>query len=99
MGLEQRRGVVQQQAGRTELRQLPGGGDERVVLPAAVQETRLELLARVDDRARRAPEVVDVVERVVQPEDVDAALGGTRDEPPGEVVVDGAGADEKAAAQ
>ena len=42
---------------------------------------------------------VDVVQRVVEPEDVDAALGGGRDEAADEVAADGPRADEEAAAQ
>ena len=57
--------------------------DEQVgVLGAAraVHETRVELPSRGGDRRRRLAEVRDVVERVVEAEDVDAALGRAGDE-------------------
>ena len=59
----------------------------------------MELLARGDDRLAGLAQVRDVVERVVEPEDVDPVLGRRRDETPHEVRADGARADEKAAAQ
>ena len=62
--------------------------DERLVAAAAVQQACIELAACVDDRLGRVAEVVDVVQRVVQPEDVDAALGGAGHEPAREVAAD-----------
>jgi len=50
-------------------------------------------------RGRRRGEVLDVVHRVVQPEDVDAALGGRQDEPPDQVIGDRARADQEPAAK
>ena len=59
----------------------------------------VELLARVGDRLAGLAQVLDVVQRVVQAEDLDPALGGGSDEAPDEVAADGARADEKPAAQ
>ena len=97
--LQDRGRVVQQQARGTELRQALRRVDERFVAAAAVEDARLELLARLDDRLGRLAQVVDVVQRVVQTEDVDAALGGARDEATGEIAADGARADEEPAAE
>jgi hypothetical protein len=98
VGLEERRRVVQQDAGRAELGQPPRRVDERLVPAAPVEQPGLELRARADDRLRRLAQVVDVVQRVVQAEDVDAALSRARDESPREIAADGPRADEKAAA-
>ena len=97
MRLQKRRRVVQEEPRRTELGKPLRGVDERLVAAAPVEQTRLELGARVDDRLTCLAQVVDVVQRVVQAEDVDAALRGARDEPPREVAADGARADEEAA--
>ena len=91
--------VVEEDPRRAELRQPLRGVDERLVAAAAVQEPRLELGARADDRLRRLAQVVDVVQRVVQAEHVDPALGRARDEPPREVAADRARPDEEAPAQ
>ena len=76
--------------------------DERVRLAGrarAVDETRVELTLGGGDRLARLAQVRDVVERIVQPEDVDAALGGRGDEAPHEVRSDRPRADQEAAAQ
>ncbi len=99
MRLQDRCGIVQEDACGAELRQPLRRLDERLVLAAAVEQARLELGARVDDRLGRLTQVVDVVQRVVQAEDVDAALSGARDEPPCEVAADRARANEEASAQ
>ena len=75
MRLEQPGGVVQQDARGADLRQPFRRFGERFVPAAAVLEARVELAAGVEDRLGRDAQVVDVVERVVEPEDVDAALG------------------------
>ena len=80
--------VVDDDAGGAELGQLLRALDERVDLPlapGAVDEAGVELLARRDDRLTGLEQVRDVVERVVEPEDVDAVLGSARDEPPHDV--------------
>src|SRR5581483_8960160 len=99
VGLQQRGGVVEQEPRGSELGQAAGRVDDRLVPAASVEEAGLELAPRLDDRLRRLAEVLDVVERVVQPEDVHAARRGARDEAPREVVAHRAGADEEPAAQ
>ena len=94
--------VVDQRARRAELAELPRLLDEHLhlaVVARAVNEAGVELLACGDDRLARLTQVRDVVQRVVEPEDVDAVLGRRGDEAPHEVRADGARADEKAAAQ
>ncbi len=86
----------------TKLRKLPRLVDEPVgVVRAgrAVDETRVELSPRGSDRLRSLAKVRDVVQRVVEAKDVDPALGGTRNETLGELDADGAGTDEKPAAE
>ena len=88
MRFERAGGVVDENAGSAELGQPPGLRDERVGLaggPRAVDEARLELALRSGDRITRLAQVGDVVERVVEPEDVDAAVSGRGDEPLDEV--------------
>ena len=65
----------------------------------AVDEPRVELLAGADDRLARLAQVRDVVQRVVEPEDVDAVLGRRGDEAAHEVGADRPRADEEAAAE
>ncbi len=102
--------VRQQRAGRVvdddprgaELGDLLRLLDERLHLsaaPGAVHEPGVEDLAGVDDRLSGLTQVGDVVERIVQPEDVDAVVGGAGDEAPHDVRGDGPGADEEAAAE
>ncbi len=69
------------------------------VAAGAVDEPGLEVALRGDDRLGGLAQVGDVVERVVEPEDVDPVVGGRGDEAAGEVRVDGARPDEEAAAQ
>ena len=95
-------GVVDDDPRGAELGELARLLDERVHLARdarAVDEPRLELALGRGDRLGRLAEVRDVVQRVVQPEDVDAVLGRRRDEPAGELAVDGPRADEEAPAQ
>ena len=51
----------------------------------AVDESRLELPVRLGDRLTRLTEVGDVVERILDTEDVDSAVGRARHKTPGEV--------------
>ena len=90
--------VVEQDPRGAHLRQALRRVDERLVTAAAVEQPRLELLPRADDRLGRLTKVVDVVQRIVEPEDVDAALGRARDETPRKVAADGARADQEPAA-
>ena len=102
MRLQRAGRVVQENARRAEVRQLARLLHQGIGLARsarAVDEPRLELAARLGDGVGRLAQVRDVVERVVQPEDVDAVRGGGRDEAADEVVVDRARADEEAAAQ
>ena len=91
MRLEPARGIVDQRSVRAELSKLLRLLDERmhgVVLARAVDEARVELLAGADDRLARLAEVGDVVERIVEPEDVDSVLGRRGDEAADEVGAD-----------
>ena len=91
MGLEPAGGIVDQRSVRAELSKLLRLLDERmngVVLARAVDEARVELLAGADDRLARLAEVGDVVERIVEPEDVDPVLGRRGDEAADEVGAD-----------
>ena len=94
--------IVQQHAHGAELGQPLRALDQRVDLAGragAVDEARLEVALGRDDRLGRLAEVRHVVQRIVQAEDVDAVLGGRRDEAAREVGVDRARADEEAAAE
>ncbi len=97
--LQNRGRIVQEDARGAHLRQPLCGVDERLMAAPSVEEARLELGARRDDRLGSLTEVVDVIQRVVQAEDVDAALGSARDEPAREVSPDGTRANEEAPAQ
>ena len=93
---------MEEHTGRAELGEPARLLDEHLGLSAlagAVHQPGLELALRLRNRLGGVAEVGDVVERVVQPEDVDPVLGGGGDEPPREVVVDRALADEELAAQ
>src|SRR6478609_9673717 len=65
----------------------------------AVDEPGLEVPLGGDDRLRCLAEVRHVVQRVVEPEDVDAVLGGRRDETTREVGVDRPRPDEETPAE
>src|SRR5207244_11414048 len=65
----------------------------------AVDEAGVELAAGRGDRLPRLAQVLDVVQRVVQAEDVDAVFRCARDEPPREIASDRPRADEEAAAE
>jgi len=74
---------VQEHAHRTELRQRLRALDQRVDIagrPRAVDEARLEVPLGRLDRLGCFAQVGDVVERIVQPEDVDPVLCGRGDE-------------------
>ena len=98
MRLERARRVVQEHSSRSEFGQLLRLLDERLRLSAsarAVDEARVELALRGHDRLARLAEVLDVVQRILEPEDVDPALGRARDEAAREVTAHRTGADEK----
>ena len=100
--LERARRVVHEHPRGAELGQLARLLDERLDLArvaGAVDEPGVELLARRRDRLARLAQVLDVVQWVVQPEDLDPALGGRGDEAPDEVAADRVRADEEPAAQ
>ena len=96
--LQQAGGIVQQHARGAELRHALRGLDERLAAVASVQQARVELAPDVDDRLGRVAQVLDVVQRVVQAEDVDAALGRGGHEAPHDVAAERPRADEEAAA-
>ena len=94
--------IVQEDAHRAELGQHPRALDQRLDLAGAavaVDESRFEVPIRGDDRLGGLAQVRDVVERIVEPEDVDAVRGGRGDKAAGEVGVHRPGADEEAASQ
>ncbi len=98
--IERAGGVVQQHAVDAELGEPARALDE----PASARSIRVDEpgvharpgLAHGGDRA---DEVVDVVQRVVQPEDVDARLGRAQDEAADEIGVGRSWADQEGAAQ
>ena len=71
---------------------------ERVVLLAPVEQAAVELATGLADRVGGDPQVVDVVQWIVQPEHIDPARGRTLDEPAHELVRHRPGADEEPAA-
>ena len=94
--------VVDDDARRAELGQLARLLDERVRLPGparAVHEPGVERPTGARDRRARLAEVRDVVQRVVQPEDLDAVLGGARHEATDDVSADRPRADQEPSAQ
>ncbi len=102
VGQERVGGVVDDDAGRTELGDLLRPLHECVDLAdaaGAVHEPDVEFLARRGDRLARLPEIGDVVQRIVETEDVDPVPRRARDEPPDDVLGHGSGPDEKASAQ
>jgi hypothetical protein len=102
VGLQRACRIVQEDPRGAQVRQLARLLHQRTGLTGAaraVDEARLELAARLGDRVCGLPEVRDVVERVVQPEDIDPVRGRGRDEAANEVVVDRTRADEEATAQ
>ena len=100
--VERAGGVVDQHPRGAQLGQLVRALEQHVGLAGrarAVHETDGELLPGVPDRVGGLTEVREVVERVVEAEDVDAATRGARDEAAHEVGRDRPRADEEAAAQ
>ena len=98
MRLERARRVVQEHASRSEVGQLLRLLDEWLRLsasPRAVDEARVELALGGHDRLARLTKVLDVVQRILEPEDVDPALGRARNEASREVTAHRTGADEK----
>ena len=94
-GLQEPGRIVEQHARSADLRQALRGVDERIAPLAAVQEAGVELAAGGEDRLGGLAQVLDVVQRVVQAEDVDPALRGRRHEPPRDVAAHGPSADEE----
>jgi hypothetical protein len=92
--------IVQQHAIHAELGQPPRALHE----PAAargvrVHEARVHAGAGLAHRRDRTQQVLDVVQRVVQPKDVDAGLRGAEDEAADEIGVRGARTDQERASQ
>src|SRR5581483_1361176 len=102
MRLQRAGRVVEEHADGAELREQPRALDQRLDLAGAaraVDEPRLEVALGGDDRLGGLAEVGDVVERVVEPEDVDPVRGRRGDEAACEVRVDRPRADEEATAE
>src|SRR5579862_78555 len=96
--LKQTGRVVEEQPRRTHLEQPTRRVEERLVAVAAIEEAGIELAPCRVDRLGRLAQVVGVVQGIVQPEHVDAAVGGGLDEAPRELAADRARADEEPAA-
>ena len=99
--VERARGVLQQDAVGAHVGQ-PARVLEQVVValgPVGVDEARVEARARLAHGGGGHGEVVDVVERVVHAEDVDARLRGAQHEAAHEIVRRGPAADQERAAQ
>ena len=100
---EERAGrVVHDHPGGAEVGQLPRLLDERVGLagpPWAVDEPGVERPAGARDRGARLAQVGDVVQRVVEPEDLDAVLRRAGDEAADDVASHGLRADEEPPAE
>ncbi len=103
LGRVQRAGrVVDQDARRAELGEAVRALEQHLRLtrrPGAVHEADRELLARVADRVRSLAQVRQVVDRVVDAEDVDAAARRGRHEAADEIPRDGTPAHEEPAAK
>ncbi len=100
--VQRARRVVDDDARRSQLRDALRGLDELVTCPrrsGVVHEPDRCFLAGRVHRLDGTHEVGDVVERIVDPEDVDPALGRARDEASDEVVRERAGADQEATAE
>ena len=94
--------VVDDDARGAELGQLARLLDQRVRLAGsagAVHEPGVERPTGARDRGARLPEVRDVVQRVVQPEDLDAVLGGACHEATDDVSADRPRADQEPSAE
>ena len=90
--LERARRIVEEDPHGAKLGQLLRLLDEIFGLAGVtrpVDEAGIELALGIRDRLAGLAQVGDVVEGVVQPEDVDAALGCGSDEAAGEVRADG----------
>jgi hypothetical protein len=101
-GVERARRVVDQHSGRAELRQALRALEQHLDLaarPGAVHEPDRQLFAGFADRAGRFAQVPQVVERVMDAEDVDAAGSRAGDEAAHDVAGHGTRADEEAAPQ
>ncbi len=100
-GVERAGRVLQQDAVGAHVGQAAGVLQQVVVTLGAVgvDEARVEAGARLAHGRRRHGEVVDVVERVVHAEDVDARLGRAQHEAAHEIVRGGTAADQERPAQ
>src|SRR5262249_7433006 len=100
--LERARRIVQQHSRGAELRQPLRLLDELLRLAAlagAVDETGVELALCGHERPARLAQGRAVVQRILEPEDIDPALGRAGDEAAREVVADGPRPDEEATAE
>ena len=90
-GVERAGGIVQQHVVSAHLGEAPRLVEHAVEIRHLPREREpgIQPSARLADGGGRGLQVLHVVERIVQPEDVDTALGRTQDEPPGEVVGNG----------
>ena len=98
--LERARRIVEKDPNGPQLRELLRLFDEVLRFAGvarAVDQAGIELALRSGDRLAGLPKVGDVVQRVMQPEDVDPALGGRGDESAGEISPDRPRADEESA--
>src|SRR5207253_1678692 len=75
MRLQQPGRIVEQDPRSADLRQAADGLDECLVPARAVEQACVELATGGEDRLGRVAQVVWVVQRVVQAEDIDAARG------------------------
>ena len=94
--------VVQDDAGGAESGQLARLLDEKLCVagtPGAVDQAALQLLAGCEHGVGRRAQVVDVVHRIVEAEDVDAVGRRAGDEAADDVVLDRMRADQEATAK
>ena len=99
---ERARRVVDEHTRGAQVSEAPRLLDERVGLAGAagaVDEPDVQLATRADDRLAGLAEVRDVVQRVVQPEDLDPVLRRACDEPAHDVRRDRLRADEEPPAE
>ena len=93
---------MDQDSGRAELAEVVRPLQEHLRLTRrarAVHEPDGQLLPRAPDGVRSLAKIAQIVQRVVEPEDIDAASGRAGHEPADDVARDRARADEKPTAQ